>query len=278
MNKEQLEKLIEAATPLITTYAVRVVGVLVVLWIAFKVARRLGDSVTARLEAREFDTALSRFFGSLLRWAIILGAVLGCLGMFGIETTSFAAVIGAAGLAVGLAFQGTLSNFAAGVMILVFRPFRIGDVVSAAGVTGKIIEIGLFTTTLDTPDNRRIIVPNSEIAGKTNENVTANKTRRVDLSIGAAYAADIDETRAALEKAIEKVDSRLKKGEHQVFLVGLGDSSVNWQVRIWCKTENYFAVHEQGLTAMKKALEEADIAIPFPNMEVHFMNAMPKGE
>ncbi|MCA9625691.1 MAG: mechanosensitive ion channel family protein, partial [Myxococcales bacterium] len=101
MNKEQIEKLIEAAAPLVTTYAVRIVGVLIVLWIAFKVARRLGDGVTSRLEAREFDTALSRFFGSLLRWAIIIGAVLGCLGMFGVETTSFAAVIGAAGLAIG---------------------------------------------------------------------------------------------------------------------------------------------------------------------------------
>jgi small conductance mechanosensitive channel len=271
MNAEQINGLIEAVTPLITTYAMRIVGVLVLLWVAFRIARWLGDRVTRGLEDKEFDGALSRFFGSMTRWGIQLGALLGCLGIFGVETTSFAAVIGAAGLAIGLAFQGTLANFAAGVMLLVFRPFDIGDYIKAGGQEGLVEEIGLFTVTIDTLDNRRIVVPNSGVAGQTIENVTFHKTRRVDLDVGVAYDADVDATRKALELAVSKVAGRLKKKEHQVFLAGLGDSAVNWQVRIWCKTGDFWVVHEQALQSIKENLDGASIGIPFPNLEVHLV-------
>lgn len=274
MNTEQFASIIESLTPLVTTYAIRIVGVLVLLWIAFRVGRWAGNKVTGNLEARDFDTALARFFGALARWGINLGATLGCLGIFGVETTSFAAVIGAAGLAIGLAFQGTLANFAAGIMILVFRPFDIGDYIRAAGHEGVVEQIGLFTIAIDTVDNRRIVLPNSEVAGKTLENVTHHEYRRVDLDVGVAYDSDLNAARQALEKAIEKVAKRSKKRDHQVFLVGLGDSSINFQVRIWCKTADYWTVWDAGVQAIKESLDEAEVAIPFPNLEVHFMNEM----
>ena len=277
MTTEQIQGIIESISPLAATYALRVVGVLILLWIAFRIGKWGGNKVTGNLENREFDKALSRFFGSLTRWGINLGAVLGCLGIFGVETTSFAAVIGAAGLAVGLAFQGTLANFAAGIMILVFRPFDIGDYVKAGGQEGVVEQIGLFTIAIDTLDNRRIILPNSEVAGKTLENVTFHAYRRVDLDVGVAYDTDLNKAREALENAIKKVSKRSKKKEHQVFLKGLGGSSIDFQVRIWCKTEDYWTVWDLGVQAIKEALDEAEISIPFPNLEVHFMNAMKTG-
>jgi small conductance mechanosensitive channel len=261
---------------LVINNAVRVVGVLVVLWVAMRVARWLGDNVTDKLENREFDSALARFIGSFVRYGVTVAAVLSCMSVFGIETTSFAAIIGAAGLAVGLAFQGTLSNFAAGVMLLVFRPFKIGDVVNAGGTVGAITDLGLFATSFDTVDNRRIIVPNSAVAGGTIENVTFHPKRRVDIDVGASYDASITETREALERAITKVASRLKKSEdHMVFLAGLGGSSVDWQVRVWCKTDKYWDVWQETVQAIKEELDGASISIPYPNMEVHLHKPAP---
>lgn len=274
MNEEQIKGIIEAITPLVVTYALRIVGVLILLWIAFRIARWAGDKLTESLEAKDIDVGLSRFFGSLARWGIIAASVLGCLGMFGVETTSFAAVIGAAGLAVGLAFQGTLSNFAAGVMILVFRPFSVGHYIKAAGKEGVVKDIGLFMTAVDTGDLRRIIIPNSELAGKTLENVSFHDKRRCDVGVGVIYTAGIPETRAALEKVIEKIDRKLDDEAHAVVLADMGDSSVNWAVRIWVKAEDYWSVREEMLQVTKECLEEANIDIPFPNLEVHFLNEL----
>lgn len=269
MSPEQVEKITETLAPLLVSWGVKIVGVLLLLWIGLRVASWFGDKITTKLEGREFDKSLSRFFGQLVRWGVTAGVVLACLGVFGVETTSFAAVIGAAGLAIGLAFQGTLGNFAAGVLLLVFRPFKVGDVVSTGGKIGAIVEIGLFTCTLDTADNRRIIVGNTAVASGTIENITHHKKRRVDVDVGVDYGADIDETRKQLEKAIELVDTRLQDGAHQVFLKNLGDSSVNWQLRIWCKTEDYWTVWQETVRAIKMQLDEAALNIPFPTMQVH---------
>ena len=157
-------------------YGTRVVGVLVVLFIAWLGAGWVGRTVLRSLERARFDSTLSRFLAKISRWAILLFTVLSCLSMFGIQTTSFAAVIGASALAIGLAFQGTLSNFASGAMLLLFRPFKVGDVVNVAGHTGTVFEIDLFSTTLDTPDNRRIILPNSKVYGRRSR--TSRITRR----------------------------------------------------------------------------------------------------
>lgn len=252
------------------TYATRVVGVLVLLFIANIVAGWVRRLVAASLEKAKFDATLTKFFSNFARYAVLIMAVLACLGVFGIETTSFAAVIGAAGLAVGLAFQGTLSNFSSGVMLLAFRPFKVGDVVTAAGTTGKVDSIELFTTRFITPDNRLIIVPNSSVFGGTIENVTHFDTRRVNVEVGTDYGADLQKTREVLEKVANTVEGRIDDPASQVYLLQLGGSSIDWTVRVWCKTEDFWGVKERLTRDIKDALDAAGIGIPFPQQDVHF--------
>ena len=269
MNQEQIKGIIEAITPLVVTYALRIVGVLILLWIAFRIARWAGDKVTESLESKEFDVGLARFFGSLARWGIIAASVLGCLGMFGVETTSFAAVIGAAGLAVGLAFQGTLSNFASGVMIMLYRPFEIGDAVSTAGVVGKVDGMTLVSTTVKTFDNQTIIVPNSMIWGDVITNITANTTRRVDMTFGIGYQDDIDKAKAVLHEIVESHPKVLKDPEPVIQMHELADSSVNFIVRPWARTEDYWDVYWAVTRQVKERFDAEGISIPYPQRDVH---------
>jgi len=250
---------------LVVTYTTRVLGVIVILVLAFVVAGWASRTLVGRLNKVGFDTTLTKFLGSMSRWAIIIFAILGCLGIFGIETTSFAAVIGGASLAIGLAFQGSLSNVAAGAMLLLFRPYKVGDTITVGGRTGKVDTIDLFMTTLDTPDNRRIIVPNGQVFGTTIENVTFHDRRRVDIPVGVSYDADIDETRAVLAKAAERIELMLPDTEVVALLTGLGASSLDWQLRVWAPTASYHKVVDQGTRAVKLALDEAGIEIPFPH-------------
>jgi small conductance mechanosensitive channel len=199
----------------------------------------------------------------------LLLTVLTCLSYFGVETTSFAAVIGAVGLAIGLAFQGTLSNFAAGAMLLIFRPYKVGDTVKAAGYEGVVNEIALFTTEIDTADGRRIIIPNGSIYGSVIENTTHHSYRRVDVAVGTAYAADIDATRHALERSLVAVPLTLTTPKPEVILLGLGSSSVDWSVRIWVKQADFGNGKQALLRAVKLELDRSEIEIPFPQMDVH---------
>jgi len=222
------------------------------------------------------DETLGKFIGKLIFYSLMTFTLLGVLGMFGISVASFAAVIAAAGFAVGLAFQGTLSNFASGVLLLVFRPFKVGDTVSAGGTKGKVYEIDLFSTTFDTPDNRRIIVPNSQIYGNTIENISYHEHRRVEVLVGVEYGAKISDTRAALVSAAESLRDRLIDEDgrgYQVYLVDLGDSSVNWVVRFWTMASEFGGVKEALTEAIKESLEAQKIDIPFPQMELHVNNA-----
>jgi len=254
---------------LIVDYGTRIIGVLVLLFVAWIIAGWLSRMVNRAMSKAQVDETLTRFVGHLVRWLVILLAVLACLGVFGVQTTSFAAVIGAAGLAVGLAFQGTLSNFAAGVMLLVFRPFSVGDVINAAGVLGKVQAIELFTVAIDTFDNRRIIIPNSAVFGSTIENISHHPTRRADVDVGTDYTADIDQTREVLMAAAKSVEGGLEDPAPDVFLAGLGASSVDWSVRVWCNSGDFGAVKQATTRAVKKALDDAGIGIPFPQMDVH---------
>lgn len=242
---------------------------LIVLFLALTIASWISSAVRTSLTKMKFDPTLSKFLAKLARWAVLLMAVLVCLGTFGVETTSFAAVIGAAGFAVGLAFQGTLSNFASGAMLLIFRPFKVGDVVNISGQLGKVDEIELFTTAVDTFDNRRIILPNSSVFGSTIENITYHPVRRVDVSVGAAYDADIDQTRRVLESAIDMTDGMIPHPEPQVVLDNLGASSVDWVVRVWAPTDKFLDVKQSLIRAVKMKLDQAGIGIPFPQMDIH---------
>jgi small conductance mechanosensitive channel len=262
------DKLSTTIIPLATTYALRIVGVLVAIWIAFRIAGWLQHRVTGTLRNRKFDETLSIFFGNMLRWLILVASVLACLSVFGIETTSFAAVIGAAGLAVGLAFQGTLSNFSAGVMLLVFRPFKVGDYIVAGGKEGTVSEIGLFVTAIDTPDNRRIYMPNTAIGAAAIENYTAHPVRRVDIDLNIAASEDIDATRKALEVAGASVPGRDPERGSEVFLKGFGGGGVMWQVRVWTTPASYWQVWQATIRAIGYELAAAKIATPTPAMKV----------
>jgi len=272
-----MEKIWQAVSELIVNYGGRVVVALVVLLVGWILAGWAGRATRAALTRAKIDETLSRFLGKLARWTVLLLVVLACLSVFGVETTSFAAVIGSAGIAVGLALQGTLGNFASGVMLLVFRPFRVGDVVTVAGQTGIVNEIELFTTALDTFDNRRFIIPNGAIFGSTIENITHHPQRRADIAVGVSYSADIDKTRETLTQAARSVPNALAEPEPAVFLLDLGDSAVNWSVRVWAKGEHFGDVKQATIRAVKMALDQAGIEIPFPQMDVHLRKANAAG-
>ena len=259
----------DLVTKLATDFGPKVVGVIVILFIAWIIAGWAGRITRKAMNKAKIDLTLTKFASKTIRWIILLFAILGCLGMFGVNVTSFAAIIGAAGLAVGLAFQGSLGNLAAGIMLLIFRPFKVGDVVSVAGQTGKIEEIDLFTTAMDTPDNRRIIIPNGTIFGATIENISHHSTRRVAVAVGTDYAADIDKTREVLLEAAKRVPGILTDPAPAVVLAELGGSSVDWSVRVWCNAADFFPVSDALTREVKYALDNAGIGIPFPQMDVH---------
>jgi small conductance mechanosensitive channel len=245
----------------IIEYGPKVLGVLLALFFAWVIASWTERGVRAALEKRNFDATLTRFFAKLGRYLILIGAVLGCLGVFGIQTASFAAVLAAAGFAVGMAFQGTLGNFSSGIMLLAFRPFKVGDFVEVNGEKG--------TCEFRTLDNKKLIIPNGAVFGSTITNYTGYEIRRVDIDVGAEYSADLDATRAALEQAAASIPGMVKDPVPQVFLKGLGDSSVDWQVRIWCKTVDFWDVWQATIQACKASLDQAGIGIPFPQQDVH---------
>lgn len=246
-----------------------VVSALVLMLTAWMLADWMSRFVNRGMRRARIDETLTKFSSKLSRWVVLGAGLWSCLETFGVKTTSFAALFGAAGLAFGLAFQGTLSNFAAGVMLLIFRPYRVGDQIAVGGQSGKVDEIDLFSTTLDTGDNRRIFVPNGSIFGSTIENTTFHRQRRVDVTIGVAYAADIDATYDVLIRAVSSVPGRLDDPLPEIVLDDLGDSAVKWKVRVWCRTDDFALVKQRLLRAIKLSLDEARIEIPFPQMDVN---------
>ncbi|GAB5518070.1 MAG: mechanosensitive ion channel [Rhodothermales bacterium] len=250
-------------------FGISVVKAIVLLVITWMVAGWVSKLVRKGFDRANVDISVAKFVSGIVRYLVLIAGVLVVLGEFDVNVTSFIAVLGAAGLAVGLALQGTISNFAAGVMLLVFRPFKVGDVISVGGVTGKVDEISLLSTNMDTPDNRHIIIPNGSIFGSTIENITRHPIRRADINVGTDYGADLDQVRQVLEKAASNIPGMLSDPAPQVYLVALGGSSIDWQVRVWCNTADFFAVKEATTRAVKQALDAADIGIPFPQMDVH---------
>jgi small conductance mechanosensitive channel len=253
----------------LTTYGLRAAGALLFLAVAWVGAGWVRRAMRQGLARTKFDLTLGKFLSNVVRWIILTLAVLACLGTFGIQTTGFAALIGAVGLAVGLGFQGTLGHLASGVLLLVFRPFKVGDVVNIAGSLGKVNEIDLFMTELDTPDGRRVIIPNSRIFGDVIENITHHPRRRADVNVGVAYDADLDQTRVVLEDAVRQVPGALADPPAEVLLQDLGSSSVNWVLRVWAPRDDFFKVRQAATRAAKVALDRAGITIPFPQMDVH---------
>ncbi len=249
--------------------ALNLLGALLLLALTVWAARWARRVTSRGMERGDMDPTLTRFASNMARYGVLVLGGLAVLSVFGISVASFAAILAAAGFAIGLALQGTLGNFSAGAMLLIFRPFKVGDVVSVAGVTGKVVEIDLFTTQFDTPDNRRIVVPNGSIFGSTIENITFHPTRRVDVDVGTDYDADLARTRAVLEEVARAIEGVLPEPEPQVYLKQLGGSSIDWAVRVWTLTPDFWAVREHLTQRIKDALDDAEIGIPFPQMDVH---------
>ncbi len=247
--------------------AIALLAVIVTYFVASLLARWMSAAI-----CKKVDTTLGRFAGKMTFYGIWILALSALLPFIGLQTAGLAAVMAAAGFAIGLSFQGTLSNFAAGILLLVFRPFKAGDLVTAAGVTGKVYEIDLFTTILDTFDNRRLVVPNSSITGANIENMSYHKHRRVDVVVGVAYASDIDLTRTVLEESAQSLSEYMVEGEgrgYQVLLSNLAASAVEWTVRFWAPSEEFFKVREKLTTEIKQRLDASGIQIPFPQMQLH---------
>ncbi|MDG1895930.1 MAG: mechanosensitive ion channel [Fuerstiella sp.] len=265
---------IQKAWPLLQGYVVPAVEVLLLLIVSYMAAKFISRIISAPVQKR-VDETLGRFIGKVVYYAIMISVLIAVLGKFGFQVTSFAAILASAGFAIGMAFQGTLGNFSAGIMLLVFRPFKVGDFISAAGIRATVNEIDLFTTTLDTTDNRRIIVPNTAIAAGTIENVSHHKERRVEVKVGCDYSADLRKTREVLSAAAEALKGKKIEGDgrgYQVVLGDLGDSAVNWTVRFWTTADDFWGVKEELTESVKNHLDEAGIGIPYPQIDVHVNN------
>lgn len=269
MQNVDVDTIWTLVTEFATNYGLRLIGAVLILVVGRFVAGALRSAAKRALKRGGTDEAVVSFAGSMVYWLVIIAVWLAVLGAFGVETASLVAVLGAAGFAVGFALQGSLSNFAAGVMLLVFRPFRIGDVVEVAGVVGSVREMGLFTTTMTTPDNIRIIVPNAKIFGDIIKNITAEDTRRVDMVVGIGYGSDISKAMEIIRGLLEADERVLKEPEPQIAVGELADSSVNLLVRPWSATADYWDVKLDFQRGVKEAFDREGIEIPFPQVVVH---------
>lgn len=259
--------------PHVADWSLRVFGAIVLVFAAYVLGGWVRRALGMGLARARLDETLVRFLANGGRWLVLFIAFVAVLGLFGIETASFAAMLGAVGVAIGLAFQGTLGNLASGVLLLAFRPFRIGDVIEVSGRIGKVAEVDLMTTALNTPDNKRIIIPNGLVFSGVITNFSAEKLRRADVSVGVEYGACLDRTREALVAAALSVEKRLADPAPVVVCMSLGDHAVMWQVRLYCAPDDYAQVLEAGTVAVKKALDGAGIGIPFPQLQVHLPHA-----
>lgn len=269
LNEESLG----ALTALAIEYGTSIVGAIILLIVVLIVSGWVKNLVYKGLKKVKFDDTLTKFIAATSRWFVLILGIVACLGIFGVDTTGIAGVLAGASLAIGLAFQGSLSNIAAGVMLLTFRPFTVGQVITVAGQTGAVEELSLFTTTLNTPDNRHIIIPNGQVFGATIVNLSHNEQRRVDVNIGVDYGADIDRTREVLVAAAKATTSRVADEPVVAFLAEYAGSSVNWQVRVMAHNAKYWDVHQEVMRAVKYALDKEGIGIPFPQIVVHQADA-----
>lgn len=263
------EGVVHLVTDVVTTWGLRVVGAIGVLIVGRIVAGLIRRAVRKALRRANVDPTLIPFLAGLVYNLTLVFVLISVLRLFGLETTSLVAVLGAAGLAVGLALQGTLSNFAAGIMLLLFRPFKVDDFVETGGVTGKVVELGLFTTTLASPGNVRVTVPNSKVWGETISNFNGFPTRRVDLVVGVSYDDDLSVVVETIRKVLAAEARVLSEPEPQVEVSEMGASSVDLVVRPWCTSGDYWDVKFALTRQLKEKLEEAGCSIPYPQRDVH---------
>jgi small conductance mechanosensitive channel len=254
---------------LVTIYGIKVLAAIAIFIIGKWVAKAIRGLVQRMMRKANMDETLLKFVGNLTYIALLAFIIIAALSQLGIQTTSFIAVLGAAGLAVGLALQGSLANFAAGFLMILFRPIRVGDYIEGAGVAGTVEEIQIFTTTLVTPDNKTVIIPNGSLTGDNIVNWTMKGTRRVDLVMGIGYDDDIDKAKKIMADVIAGDERILKDPAPQIAMIELADSSVNFVVRPWVNASDYWGVYMSVTEQIKKAFDANGISIPFPQRDVH---------
>ncbi|RAR62054.1 small conductance mechanosensitive channel [Onishia taeanensis] len=252
-----------------TSFAIDLVAALAIFVIGRWVISLVHRLSIKAMERAKVEPLLIKFLGNILRTLLLIVVVLAAISQLGIQTTSLIAVLGAAGLAVGLALQGSLANFAAGVLVIIFRPYKIGDYVEAGGVAGVIDDVQIFTTELKTGDNRKIIVPNGQMMSGAITNYSSHDTRRVDLVASVGYDADIDVVRRVLEEVVAKDARVLESPAPNIRMNAMLDSSVNWIVRPWVKASDYWDVYWEMTEEIKRRFDAEGISIPFPQRDVH---------
>lgn len=254
---------------LLVAYSLKIVAALVIFLIGKWIAKRLSVFIENLMIKNGVERTLTSFLKNIIYYVLFAAVILAAAGQLGIKTTSFMAILGAASLAVGLALKDSLANFSSGVMLIIFRPFSIGDVVTVAGETGKVESITIFNTVMNTGDNQRKIIPNGAISNATITNITANPTRRVDLVVGISYDDDIRQAKALLEEIVSRDPRVFKDPAPTIVVQELADSSVNFAVRPWVKTDDYWDVKFALLEDIKITFDEKGICIPYPQQDLH---------
>lgn len=271
-TSDLVKTVMETAGGTIVEYGMSAIGAIVLFVVGRMVAGWARNKMSAGLTKAGTDSSLIPFFSSMLYYVILGFVIVAVLNLFGIETTSLIAVFASAGLAIGLALQGTLSNFAAGVMLLVFRPIRVGDFVEVAGQSGTVKEIAIFNTVLNTGDNVRVVIPNGAVYGDTVKNYSFNDTRRVDLVMGIGYGDNIGTAIEIIERVITGDSRTLQDPAPTIAVAELGDSSVNLVVRPWCAASDYWGLRWDLIRKLKEELEAGGCSIPFPQSDVHIID------
>jgi small conductance mechanosensitive channel len=264
-----MEETIKELQSLVAAYGLKVLGAIATLVIGVWFARWLARIAGKVLDKRSVDPTLTKFAISLVRITLITFVIISAISQVGIETTSFIAVIGAAGLAIGFALQGSLSNFASGVMLIIYKPIKVGDYIKGGGDAGSVESVGMFVTTLVTPDNKVIYIPNSALTGSNITNYSVKDTRRVDMVFGIGYGDDIDKAKNVIKSVIDNDSRILKDPAPQIVVTELADSSVNFSVRPWVNRADYWGVYCDVTEQIKKKFDEQNISIPFPQRDVH---------
>lgn len=264
-----MEELAQKAMEMILQYAPKVALAIITLVIGLWAISKFVNFVQHSMEKTKMDATLVPFTAYLLSWTLKILLFVSVASMIGIATTSFIAVLGAAGLAVGLALQGSLANFAGGVLILIFKPYKVGDLIEANGHTGVVKEVQIFNTIMLTPKNEKVVLPNGQMSNNSLTNFTAEGTRRIDLTIGISYGSNIDEAKKVLLEVMQNDEKVLTTPAPFVGVSSLADSSVNLAVRPWCANENYWDVYFGIMEKSKNALDANNISIPFPQRDVH---------
>jgi small conductance mechanosensitive channel len=264
-----MDEYMNVAVEMIRTYGTKILAAIVILIVGRILAGILTGVVQRLMVRHKADSTLTKFVVSLTKIALMTFVVIAAIRALGVETTSFVAVIGAAGLAIGLAMQGTLANFAAGVMLIIFKPFKAGDYIEGGGASGTVDAVQIFNTILKTPDNKLVIIPNSKMTGDNITNYSAMEQRRIDLVFGIGYDDDIKKAKATLERILAEDNRVLKDPAPTVAVGALGESSINFVVRPWVKTSDYWAVLFDITEKVKLTFDAEGISIPFPQRDVH---------